>query len=81
MAQPNKQLKAAVFFGELGLFGKVQSDSLSITGTTGALQAPTLTTTQRDALTAAVGMIIYNSTTATMQGYANGAWVNLGALG
>jgi hypothetical protein len=81
LAQPNKQLKAAVFFGELGLFGKVQTDSLAVTGTTGTLQAPTLTTVQRDALTAVVGMVIYNSTTATMQAYANGAWRNLGALG
>jgi hypothetical protein len=77
----NGQLKAAVFFGELGLFSKVQTDSLDITGTIGTMKAPTLTTTQRDALTAAVGMIIYNSTTATMQAYANGAWRNLGALG
>jgi hypothetical protein len=36
-----------------------------------------LTTTQRDALTAVNGMILYNSTDNKFQGYENGAWVNL----
>jgi hypothetical protein len=40
-------------------------------------QAPSLTTTQRDALTAENGMIIYNTTTNKFQGYENGAWANL----
>ena len=81
-AVPDKTLvKAAVLNGELGIFVRVLTDSLAVTGTTGALQAPTLTTTQRNALTASNGMIIYNSTLSTMQAYANGAWVNLGTLG
>ena len=46
--------------------------------TTAALQLPTLTTTQRDALTAVAGMILYNSTTGTFQGY-DGAWKDLPA--
>ena len=37
------------------------------------------TTTQRDALTAANGMIIYNTTTNQFEGYENGAWVSLKA--
>jgi|TARA_R110000751_G_scaffold7791_3_gene31353 hypothetical protein len=37
----------------------------------------TLTTTQRNALTAANGMIIYNSTDSKLQGYQGGAWANL----
>ena len=74
-------VKAAVINGELGIFVRIETDSLAVTGTTGALQAPTLTTTQRDALTAINGMIIYNNTLLTMQAYANGAWVNLGSLG
>jgi hypothetical protein len=37
-----------------------------------------LTTTQRDALTAANGMIIYNTTTATMQKFENGSWTDVG---
>ena len=36
-----------------------------------------MTTTQRDALTAANGMIIYNTTDNKFQGYENGAWSNL----
>lgn len=36
-----------------------------------------MTTTERDALTAANGMIIYNTTDNKFQGYENGAWVNL----
>ena len=38
---------------------------------------PTMTTAQRDALTAANGMIIYNTTTGKFQGYEAGAWTNL----
>ncbi len=38
------------------------------------LKIPSLTTTQRDALTPAAGMIIYNSTTTQFQKYENGAW-------
>ena len=44
---------------------------------TGFVQFGSLTTTQRDALTAANGMVIYNSTTNKFQGRANGAWVDL----
>lgn len=36
-----------------------------------------MTTTERDALTAANGMIIYNTTLNKFQGYENGAWANL----
>ena len=42
-------------------------------------ELPQLTTTQRDALTAAEGMLIANSTTSTIQGYINGAWRNMDA--
>ena len=71
-------VKSAVVNGELGIFVRGETDDLEITGTTGALKAPTLTTTQRNALTASNGMIIYNSTLSTMQAYANGSWVDLG---
>ncbi len=36
-----------------------------------------MTTAQRDALTAANGMMIYNASDNKFQGYENGAWVNL----
>jgi len=39
--------------------------------------AQTFTTTQRNALTPFNGMLIYNSTTSKIQGYAGGAWVDL----
>lgn len=50
---------------------------LDLATTTGALLLPRLTTTQRDALTAANGMLIYNTTTGKFQGRAAGAWVDL----
>ena len=36
-----------------------------------------MTTTERNALTASNGMIVYNTSDNKFQGYANGAWVNL----
>jgi hypothetical protein len=45
--------------------------------TTGAFRPNTLTTTQRNALTAVNGMFIYNSTTGKFQGRAAGSWVDL----
>ena len=48
---------------------------LELQSTTGALLLSRLTTTQRDALTAVDGMIIYNSTTTAFNFRENGAWV------
>jgi len=48
---------------------------LDLSSTTGALLVPRMTTAQRDALTAANGMIVYNSTTNAFNFYENGAWV------
>ncbi len=47
------------------------------TGTTGAFRMANLTTTQRDALTAANGMIIYNTTTDRPQCYVAGSWTDM----
>ncbi len=41
------------------------------------VQFGSITTTERNALTPANGMVIYNSTDNKFQGYENGAWVNL----
>ena len=50
---------------------------------TGQITAPgtvtlaSYTTTQRDALTPANGMIIYNTTTSKLEAHAGGTWVSL----
>ena len=57
--------------------------TIIVDGTTGAITAPSyvqfgsFTTAQRDALTAANGMVIYNSQLNKFQGYENGSWANL----
>jgi hypothetical protein len=43
----------------------------------GFVQFGSMTTTERNALTAANGMVIYNTTDNKFQGYENSAWVNL----
>ncbi len=54
------------------------SSVLDLTSTTGALLIPRMTTTQRNALTAVNGMLIYDSTLNGLQGYKGGAWGTLG---
>ena len=66
--------------GKLGVGVFFPSESLETSGNAvvnGFVQFGSLTTTERDALTAANGMVIYNSTDNKFQGYENGAWVNL----
>jgi len=48
---------------------------LELSSTMGALLVSRMTTTQRDALTAVNGMLIYNSTLSKFQSYEAGAWV------
>jgi len=57
--------------------GSLVCEDITATTTTGTLTLPRMTTTQRDALTAAVGMIVYNTTDSKFQGYAASGWVNL----
>ena len=52
------------------------SAKLDIVSTTGALLVSRMTTAQRDALTAANGMILYNTSTNAFNFYENGAWVS-----
>lgn len=51
------------------------STSLEVRSTIGAFLPPRMTTTQRDALTAADGMILYNTTTGALNYRKAGAWV------
>ena len=53
------------------------SGLVELNSTTAALIVSRMTTGQRDAMTPVNGMIIYNTTTATLQGYQGGAWTNL----
>ena len=68
------QANAANFFGQTALVGAADIDTL-VMGST--LRLANLTTTERNALTAANGMIIYNTTDNKFQGYENGGWANL----
>jgi|TARA_R110000787_G_scaffold70817_2_gene157603 hypothetical protein len=68
------QANAANFFGQTALLGAADIDTLAIGST---LRVANLTTTERNALTAANGMIIYNTTDSKFQGYENGGWANL----
>ena len=43
----------------------------------GYVQFGSFTKTERDALTASNGMVLYNTTDNKFQGYQNGAWINL----
>lgn len=51
------------------------SCALDVNTTTGALMVPRMTTTQKNALTAANGMIVYDTSLNKFHGYENGAWV------
>lgn len=61
----------------IGTTTPATSSILELSSTTGALLLSRLTTTQRNALTAVNGMIIYNSTTNKVQAYEAGAWTNV----
>jgi hypothetical protein len=57
------------------LFSVRDDGRVSLDSTTGALLLSRMTTAQRDAMTAADGMIIYNTTTNAFNFRENGAWV------
>jgi hypothetical protein len=54
--------------------GGVVSGSVSFSGVSTTFTPPKLTTTQRDALTATEGMLIYNTTTHKLNVRAAAAW-------
>tara|TARA_B100000085_G_scaffold236431_1_gene225059 strand:+ start:4 stop:1104 length:1101 start_codon:yes stop_codon:yes gene_type:complete len=66
--------------GKLGIGLPRPDEKLHVVGNakvTGFVQFGSLTTAERDALTAVNGMVIYNSSTNKFQGYENGSWANL----
>jgi hypothetical protein len=66
------------FLGQVGIGGNPATSAvLTLTATDGALLLPRMTTAQQNALTAANGMILYNTTTNKIQGYENGSWVDI----
>ena len=68
------QQNAANFFGQTALIGAADIETLAIGST---LRVANMTTTERNALTAQNGMVIYNSTTNKMQAYENNSWVDM----
>ena len=66
---------------KLALAGGTMTGQLNFSGTTHAgLKLLSLTTVQRDALTAANGMLIYNTTLSEVQKYSGGAWGTITTL-
>lgn len=62
------------------LAGGTLSGQLNFSGTNHAgIKLISLTTAERDALTPANGMLIYNSTTSKFQKYSGGAWSDVGS--
>ena len=61
----------------IGTTAPETSALLELNGTTGAFILSRMTTSQRDLLTPVNGMMIYNTTTAKIQGYQGGAWVDV----
>jgi hypothetical protein len=60
--------------------GGTMTGQINFSGTTHAgIKLISLTTTQRNALTAANGMLIYNTTSAKVQKYEGGAWADVAA--
>lgn len=59
----------------VGTASPAASALLELSSTTGALLVPRMTTTQRNALTAVNGMIIYNTTTNAFNFYEGSSWV------
>jgi len=68
------QQNAANFFGQTALVGAADIDTLAIGST---LRVANLTTTERNALTALPGMIIYNTSTNKLQAYEASSWVDM----
>ena len=65
---------------KLGIGLTTPTEALDVNGSakmSGFVQFGSLTSTERNALTAANGMVIYNTTNNKFEGYQNGGWINL----
>jgi hypothetical protein len=62
---------------KIGSGDKVENSSVGLQVDGRAVLLPRLTTTERNALTALNGMVIYNTTDDKFQGYEDGSWQNL----
>lgn len=61
--------------GKVGIGTTTPQGALDVSSTTGALIVPRMTATQRNALTAVNGMIIYNTITDQFNFYEAGVWI------
>ena len=64
--------------GTFGIGTKTPAAKLDVEG---EIKVGSLTTTERNALTAANGMLLYNETTNQLESYENGAWAATGGAG
>ena len=60
--------------------GKIEAPELKITGTTGTLNPPVMTTTQRDDLDPDTGSLIFNSTSGQLEVWNGTSWAGVGAV-
>ena len=60
--------------------GVIQVPDLQVTGTTGTLNPPVMTTTQRDDLDPDTGSLIFNSTSGQLEVWNGTSWAGVGAV-
>ena len=60
--------------------GVIQVPDLQVTGTTGTLNPPLMTTTQRDELDPSTGALIFNSTSGQLEVWNGTSWAGVGAV-
>ena len=60
--------------------GQIQAPELKITGTTGTLNPPVMTTTERDDLDPDTGSLIFNSTSGQLEVWNGTSWAGVGAV-
>ena len=60
--------------------GVIKAPDLKVTGTTGTLNPPLMTTTQRDALDPSTGALIFNSTSGQLEVWNGTSWAGVGAV-